>query len=53
MLLLKERFWDIVTDTEAAPVTDDAAVTRQYTSRKNRAVAIVTLAVEPWLLYHI
>ena len=53
MLLLKVVLWDIVAGTEAAPDTEDANATRQYKSSKNRARAIVTLAVEPWLLYHI
>ena len=53
MLLLKELLWNIVAGIEAAPDTEDADATWQYKSRKNRALAFVTLAVEPWLLYHI
>ena len=54
MLLLKEGLWEIVTGAEEAPADDAGAdVIRQFKTRKNRALAIVTLAVETWLLYHI
>ena len=49
MALMKEHLWGIVSGTEAAPEDPEAA--RKFDQRRERALAIVVLAVEPSLLY--
>ena len=49
MALMKEHLWGIVSGTEAAPEDPEAA--RKFQQRRERALAIVVLAVEPSLLY--
>jgi len=49
MLLMKEGFWRIVDGMELVPTTPAAAVA-PYNSRKDKALAILVLSVEPSLL---
>lgn len=49
MALLKEGLFDIVAGTETAPTAADALV--KFNQRKDRALAIIVLAVDSSLLY--
>ena len=52
MTLLKDGLWGIVNGTEVAPdETADADKHAKFTSRKDKALAIIVLAIEPKLLY--
>jgi len=50
MALIKDGLWGIVNGTETAP-TEDAEQQAKFLSRKDKALAIIVLAVEPSLLY--
>ena len=50
MSLMKEGLWNIVDGTEAAPGPENDRYTR-FLTRKNRALAIIVLSLEPSLLY--
>ena len=50
MSLMKEGLWSIVDGTEAAPAVTHDNFTR-FVSRRNKALAIIVLSVEPDLLY--
>ncbi len=50
MALVKDRLWGIVVVTEGTPAENMAAI-RKYAARKDRALVIIVLAVEPSLLY--
>lgn len=51
MALIKEDVWGIVEGTETVPEQTDTNKYSQYIVRKNRALAIIVLAVDPKLLY--
>lgn len=51
MALIKDGLWGIVSGTEAAPGAENAEALRKYVARRDRALALVVLAVEPSLLY--
>ena len=51
MALIKDGLWGIVKDTEEVPGNDIAEARRKYLKRRDRALTIVVLAVEPSLLY--
>ena len=55
MALLKENLWDIVSGTEVAPNstdgTTDRDANRKFIARRDKALAIIVLAVDPSLLY--
>ncbi len=51
MALVKDSLWGIVNGTEAAPDVDQAEAHRKFMARRDRALAIVVLAVDPSLLY--
>ena len=51
MVLLKEGLWSIVNGTEQAPVGEDEEKLAKFAARKDRAVALIVLSVEPPLLY--
>ena len=51
MALIKDGLWDIVKGTEEIPREGNAEARRKYFARRNRALALVVLAVEPSLLY--
>ena len=50
MSLIKDGLWGIVDGSEAAPAEIDGAYSK-YISRKNRALAIIVLSIDPTLLY--
>lgn len=49
LALMKEGLWSIVNETETAPAEGEAR--RKFMLRKDRAVAIIGLSVDPSLLY--
>ena len=51
MALMKEGLWGIASGAEAAPVDGGAEATRKFELRRDRALAIIVLSVEPSLLY--
>ena len=51
MVLLKEGLWSIVNGTEQAPRGDDEEKLAKFAARKDRAIALIVLSVEPSLLY--
>ena len=51
MALMKDSVWDIVSGTEEAPGEDNADVQRKFMARRDRALAIIVLAVDLSLLY--
>ena len=50
MSLMKKALWNIVDGTEAAPGPENDRYTK-FLARKNRALAIIALSLEPSLLY--
>ncbi len=50
MALKKDGLWSIVSGTEDAPDGDGEAQ-RKFLARKDRALAIIVVAVDPSLLY--
>ena len=51
MALMKDSLWGIVSGTEEAPGEENADARRKFIVRKDRALAIIVLAVDPSLLY--
>ena len=51
MALIREGLWDIVVNEETEPLSDEAELFSRYLSKKNRALAIIVLSVDPSLLY--
>lgn len=51
MALTKDGLWGIVSGTEAPPAEADADKYRKFVARRDRALAIIVLSVDPWLLY--
>ena len=49
MALMKEGLWGLVNGTEAEP--DSADRQAAFATRKDKALAIIVLAIEPKLLY--
>ena len=50
MSLIKDGLWGIVDESEAAPPENDGAYSK-FIARKNRALAIIVLSIDPSLLY--
>ena len=50
MALMKDGVWKIVEGTETAPREEDASYAK-FVERRDRALAIVVLAIDPALLY--
>ena len=48
---MKDSVWDIVNGTEEAPGEENADARRKFMARKDRALAIIVLAVDLSLLY--
>ena len=48
MALVKDSLWNIINGTETAPATDGEA-RRKFMGRKDRALAIIVLAIDPTL----
>ena len=51
MALLKEGLWNCVSETETEPETSDTNALLKYRQKRDRALAIIVLAVDPTLLY--
>ena len=51
MALIKDGLWGIVKGTEVAPGEGSAEARRKYKTRRDRALALVVIAVEPSLLH--
>ena len=51
MVLMKESLWGIISGTEETPGEDNADTCRKFMARRDRALAIMVLAVDPLLLY--
>ena len=51
MALIKDGLWGIVKGTEVTPGEGNAEAQRKYLARRDCALALVVLAVEPTLLY--
>ena len=51
MALMKEGLWAIVDGTELPPSESEADKYRKFVGRRDRALAIIVLSIEPSLLY--
>ena len=51
MALIKDGLWGIVNGTDTDPGKDAAAEQRKFLARRDRALAVIVLSVEPSLLY--
>ena len=51
MALMKDSLWDIVSGTVEVPAEENADARRKFIARRDRALAIIVLAVDPSLLY--
>ena len=49
--LTKDVLWGIVNETEVDPGRDHAEAHTKFTVRRDRALAIIVLSIEPSLLY--
>ena len=50
-VLMKDSVWDIVSGTEEAPGEENTDARRKFMARRDRALTIIVLAVDPSLLY--
>ena len=53
MALMKESLWGIISGTEETPGEDNADLRRIFMARRDRALAIIVLAMDPSLLYRL
>ena len=51
MALMKDGLWAIVDGTETSPAEHEADRYRKFVGRRDRALAIIVLSIEPSLLY--
>ena len=51
MALVKDGLWSIVSGTQTAPADTEAEKFAKFVSRRDKALAIIVLSVEPSLLY--
>ena len=51
MALMKEGLWTIVDGTEASPSEHESDRYRKYIGRRDCALALIVLSIEPSLLY--
>ena len=51
MALMKDSLWGIVNGTEIPPGEDDAEKYAKFVARRHRALALIVLTLEPYLLY--
>ena len=51
MVLMREGLWSIVSGTEQAPANEEVESVAKFTARKDRALALIVLSIEPSLLY--
>ena len=53
MVLMIEGLWSIVDGTEQSPGDAEAEKLAKFTARKDKALALIVLSVEPSLLYFV
>ena len=51
MALVKDGLWNIVNGTEVIPAVAEADQRAKFIARRDRALALIVLSVEPSLLY--
>ena len=51
MSLMKDGLWRIVNGSETAPAETDRGAYSKFITRKDRALAIIVLSIDPSLLY--
>ncbi len=51
MSLLKDNLWSIVSGSETLPANNDGGARDSFNQRRDKALAIIVLAVDPSLLY--
>ena len=51
MVLMREGLWSIFSGTEQAPPNDEAENITKFAARRDRAMALIVLSIEPSLLY--
>jgi len=51
MVLMREGLWSIVSGTEQAPPNNEAENAAKFAARRDRALALIVLSIEPSLLY--
>ena len=51
MALKRDGLWNIVSGSETAPDTSEAERYSKFVARRDRALAVIVLSVEPSLLY--
>eukprot|EP00794_Sanderia_malayensis_P006281 gene6281-7003_t len=51
MALMKDGLWSIVDESETAPPRTEADKYAKFVNRRNRALAIIVLSIDPSLLY--
>jgi len=51
MALLKEGLWNCVSGAQTEPASDTEGALHKYRQKRDRALAILVLAVDPALLY--
>jgi len=51
MALMKDGLWSLVDRTEVVPPQAEVEKYAKYVTKKNKALAIVVLSIEPSLLY--
>ena len=51
MALMKDGLWGIISGTEVDPGEDQVDAHRKFLTKRDRALAIIVLSVEPSLLY--
>ena len=51
MALMKDNLWNIVTGAEVAPPEEERDKHARYLAKRDRALAVIVLSVEPSLLY--
>ena len=51
MALMKEGLWGIVNGTEVAPAQSEASKFTKFVTRRDKALVIIVLSIDPSLLY--
>ena len=51
MAVMKDSLWSLIDGTENVPPQTEAEKYAKYVAKKNKALAIVVLSIEPSLLY--
>ena len=51
MVLMREGLWSIVSGTEQAPANEEVENVAKFAARRDRALALIVLSIDPSLLY--